>query len=61
MSTLYYDLIAQRAAAVARIADMTHKASAGGADGKLWESMLRMYIDGLPTIDKQIEYARAYK
>lgn len=60
MNTLYFDLIAQRAASVARIADMTHKvANTDGAERTLWQSMLRQYIDAMPHLDQQIERASA--
>jgi hypothetical protein len=60
MNTLYFDLIAQRAASVARIADMTRKvANAEGDERALWQGMLRQYTDAMPNLDKQIEYARA--
>jgi hypothetical protein len=57
-STLYYDLVAQRAASVARIADMRHKVSATtGSVRECWAGMLRQYIDAMPALDAQIEYA----
>lgn len=60
MNTLYFDLIAQRAASVARITDMTHKvANTEGSERAIWQGMLRQYIDAMPSLDKQIEYARA--
>lgn len=61
MKTLLFDLIAQRAAAQARIAEMTKKAAneASAFDRMLWAGMLRQYIDGMPSLDAQIERARA--
>ena len=60
MKTLYLDLIAQRAASAAAIADMTRKAAnAEGHERDTWNGMLRQYIDAMPNLDGQIERARA--
>ncbi len=58
-STLYYDLIAQQAASLARIEDMRKKIETGeGFERHCWEGMLRQYLAAMPHLDKQIADAR---
>jgi len=58
-SNLYYDLIAQRAASLARIEDMQKKIEASeGFTRRCWEGMLSQYRAAMPNLDKQIADAR---
>lgn len=59
MSNAYFDLVAQRAASVARIADMTRRIpNCTGDERALWESMLASYIKAMPNLDAQIARAK---
>ena len=58
-STLYYDLIAQRAASLACIEDMEKKIeTCEGFERRCWEGMLSQYRTAMPHLDKQIADAR---
>jgi hypothetical protein len=61
MNCLFYDLIAQRAASLARIAEMRRFVLASSGDDRvLWEAMLAQYVAAMPSLDAQIAYAMGH-